>query len=194
MRGTGALLVWLVIVNGPGLVLAKDKIEGGFIPICRICELIYGIFSPQCYSHCMNPIPYPGPVVSPPQTGVPSYDIQCAFCQFIHGVGSPQCNIVCHGGGVFWGLFGKGSLNSDARRIAGIKEMPPKCNATALEFARSFCRHRRNADISTYAHKIEQCIKKAVVPRTTDGNQKPMETNQECLKQGHKCAYGYNNC
>lgn len=70
---------------------------GGFIPICRICELIYGIFSPQCYSHCMNPIPYPGPVVSPPQTGVPSYDIQCAFCQFIHGVGSPQCNIVCHG-------------------------------------------------------------------------------------------------
>ena len=42
------------------------------------------------------------------------------------------------------------SLNYDARRIADIKDMPPKCpcSSTALEFAGSLCRHQRNAAIS----------------------------------------------
>lgn len=70
---------------------------GSVTPICTICELIYGIFSPQCYSHCMNPLPYPGPVVSQSQTRLRRNDIYCAYCQFIHGVGSPRCNTVCHG-------------------------------------------------------------------------------------------------
>lgn len=70
---------------------------GSVTPFCTICELIYGLYSPQCYFRCMNPLPYPAPVVSQPQTGIRRYDIICAYCQFINGVGSPKCDRVCHG-------------------------------------------------------------------------------------------------